>query len=121
MIKTAPHSTLFPQMWCIRQQSPFQDTYKKCKDTYIPQQCSTPEYCFCGISFRAVGTCIFCGSALSQEIAACVAAGKITTKMRRRNEGESKYCKLLHQNPFLRNLWNVALTCQGWGHAGLFK
>ena len=66
----------------LRQQSPFQDTYKKCKDTYFPQQCSTPEYCFCGMSFGAAGTCIFCASVLSQEIAACAVAGKITTKMR---------------------------------------
>ena len=52
----------------------------------------------------------------------CLCSGrKNYHKDEAQNEGESKYCKLLHENPFLRDLWNVALTCQGWGHAGLFK
>ena len=65
----------------IMQQNPFHDTYKKCKDTYVPQRCRTAGYCSCGMPLSPAGACMYCSCAISKEIAACGLTGKLTVKM----------------------------------------
>lgn len=67
----------------IRQQNPFHDTYKKCKDTYVPKRCSTAGYCSCGMPLSPAGACVYCSCEISKEIIACGLAGKITVKMKK--------------------------------------
>ena len=67
----------------LRQQNPFYDTYKKCKDTYVPQCCSTTGYCTCGMPLSTAGKCVYCECALSNEIGACASMGKLKAKIKR--------------------------------------
>ena len=72
----------FMSLIWVRQQDPFQDTYKKCTDEYIPQRCSSPGFCSCGMPLGGAGTCLYCQCTLSQEVSACAQAGKLTLKMK---------------------------------------
>lgn len=67
----------------IRQQNPFHDTYKKCKDTYVPKRCSTAGYCSCGMPLSTASACMYCSCEISKEIIACGSAGKLTVKMKK--------------------------------------
>lgn len=64
----------------IRQQNPFHDTYKKCKDTYVPKRCSTSGYCSCGMPLSPAGACMYCSCKISTEIIACALSRKNNSK-----------------------------------------
>ena len=67
----------------LRQQNPHLVKYSKSKLQYIPKRCYTREFCFCGLPKRQDETgCKYCQSPLMAEISACVAARKITIRMR---------------------------------------
>ena len=67
----------------LRQQNPHLVKYSKSKLQYIPKRCYDREFCFCGLPKQQGETgCKHCQSPLMAEIAACVAAKKITVRMR---------------------------------------
>ena len=67
----------------IREQNPFHDTYKKCKDTYVPKWYSTAGYCSCGMPLSTTTACMYSSCEISREIIACGLAGKLTAKMKK--------------------------------------
>lgn len=68
----------------LRQQNPHLVKYSKSKLQYIPKRCCTREICFCGLPKQQDETGLkYCQSPLMAEISACVAARKITIRMRR--------------------------------------
>ena len=89
----------------IRQQNPFHDTYKKCKDTYVPKRCSTEGYCSCGMPLSTATACMYCSCEISRKIITCGLAGKLTAKMK----------KMIAEKNYCRSSKMKSLCVQRWG------
>ena len=67
-----------------REHDPLSDNYKHMDVKYIPEQISTPEFCFCGLpKIPTDDSCMFCSHPLFKEVKTSVRDGDYTDCIKR--------------------------------------
>ena len=67
----------------MREHDPLSDNYKCTDVKYIPEQISTPEFCFCGLpKITTDDNCMFCSHPLFKEVKASIRDGDYTDCIR---------------------------------------